>query len=498
MTPATALQERREPAETRPAMAEKSLAADERGQPRDAEPFLSLTWTRARQLAWSVIDQGAAAGGMFLANIALARTQSKEEYGVFALTCSVFTFLAGLHNAAILEAYTIYGAGRYHRQFPSYAGLLWRSNAWLCSGLASAVACVWGALWWLVPRYASRALLGLALACGIVLTASFVRRTFYMQRRPDLAARFSAIFFLLDAALLWLFLRAGRLSGFWAFAIAALAWSAAGAIFARKLPGNAAPGSFLRSEPRYWAEHWKYSRWVLVTALVFQLLTQGYYWLAAGILSVKEAGELRVLNNLVMPLDQIFVALTLLLLPALSLRFASQRLAGLVPLWRRYCLGWLSASGSFAVSLLLFGRPIMHALYAGRFDNVAPLLAVLAFLPVVLGIGNTINAALKAMEKPQAVFYAYVASGGATFLIGLPLILRLGIGGAVYGMLFSSAAYTATLGAALYFCAHAEPVTGGKSFAAACMAGTPADARRFREGTSGGGCTEEFEGHEAG
>src|SRR2546425_8590466 len=31
------------------------------------------------------------------------------------------TFLTGLHNAALLEAYTIYGSGRYHRSFPAYA-----------------------------------------------------------------------------------------------------------------------------------------------------------------------------------------------------------------------------------------------------------------------------------------------------------------------------------------------------------------------------------------
>ncbi len=57
-------------------------------------------------------DQGFSVGGMFLVHIGLARTQTKEEYGVFALTYSVFTFLAGLHNAAILEAYTIHGSGR--------------------------------------------------------------------------------------------------------------------------------------------------------------------------------------------------------------------------------------------------------------------------------------------------------------------------------------------------------------------------------------------------
>lgn len=474
MTPAIETQSLRQPP-ARPVVTEESLSRKSDGLKRHFWPFrMPSCWidaTRLRQLSYSIFDQGFSVGGMFLANIALARTQTKEEYGIFALTYSVFTFLSGLHNAAVLEAYTIYGSGRYHRHFASYARLLWRSNAWLCLGLTLAVAAVWGALAQLAPQYASRTLLGLALACGVLLTTSFLRRTFYMQRRPQLAARLSAIFFFLNVAFLWLLLRTKSLNGFWAFAIAALAWSGAGIFVAREIPGRSPQENFLQLEPRYWSEHWKYSRWVLVTALVFQFLTQGYYWLAAGILSVKQAGELRALNNLVVPLDQVFVALTLLILPAMSLRFASQRLAGLVPLWKRYCLGWLSVSAGFAAVIVLFGKNLMHALYAGRFDDVAPLLPALALLPVVMGVGNSINAALKAMEKPQAVFYAYVASGAATFLIGLPLILRFAVRGAVLGMVTSAAVYTAMLGIAFFSCSRQE--RAAQNLGLACS-GSPA------------------------
>ncbi len=410
---------------------------------------VSLSWSRVQKISFSVIDQGFAVGGMFLANIALARTQSKEEYGIFTLTYSFFTFLSGLHNASILEAYTIYGSGRYSKHLPSYSRLLWRNNVLLCLALTAALAALWGALARIAPTLASRTTLGMALACGVLLTASFVRRTFYMRGRPDLAARFSSIFFVTCAVLLWLSLRFTKLTGFYAFAIVASAWLVAALFLIRELPGGPSQQpSFLEIEPGYWAEHWKYSRWVFVTALVFQFLTQGYYWLAAGILSVREAGELRALNNLVMPLDQLFTALVLLVLPLLSFRFASSGLSGLMNLWKKYSLGWLAVSGGFAASVLVFGTPAMHILYAGKFDDVAPLLAAVALLPVIMGIGNTINAALKAMEKPQAVFYAYAASGAATILVGFPIVVRWGLWGTVYGMLLSSGIYTAVLASA--------------------------------------------------
>jgi O-antigen/teichoic acid export membrane protein len=405
----------------------------------------SLTWARARQIGLSVADQGFTLGGMFLLNVTLARTQTKEEYGIFALSYSIFTFLSGLHNAVILEAYTIHGSGRYHERFDEYARQLRRANAWLCIGLTATLAAAWGLLHWRKPQLASQTMLAMALTCGILLMASFVRRTFYIRGRPDLAARFSATFFFVCTVLLLIFLRARPLNGFCAFVIAASAWCIAGLTFAGKWSAATPEKSFEEIEPQFWAEHWKYSRWVFVTALVFQLTGQAYYWLAAAFLSMKDVGELRAMYNLVTPVDQIFAAMILLILPMMSFRFASRRMAGLVPLWKAYCLFTLLVTSSYAVFMNIFGKQLLHLLYAGKFDDLASFLGLLALLPVVMGVGNTVNAALKASERPQAVFAAYIASGAATFVLGLPLILHFGMRGAVYGMLASSFIYTVTL-----------------------------------------------------
>lgn len=408
------------------------------------------------QVGFSIADQGFSVGGMFLVSIALARTQTKEEYGIFALSYSVFTFLAGLHNAAILEAYTIYGSGRYRQRFPAYAWLLWRRNLLIALAAAASVTFLWGALAWTAPAMASRTVLGLGMTCGVFLTASFVRRTFYMRGRPELAARYSAVYFVLCAGLLWLTLRFGVLNGFYAFAIAAVAWSVAMLSVTQELPKKAEGTGFLEGEPKYWTEHWKYSRWVLVTAFVFQLTTQAYYWLAAGYLSAKEVADLRAMYNVVTPAEQLFGAVTLLVLPILSQRYATRQMAGVVPLWKGYCAGWFIVTGAFAGLVNIFARPLMHALYNGKFDDLASLVGILAVLPVVMGVGNTMNAALKAIEKPQAVFYAYIASGMATVLVGIPLVIHLGLRGAVYGMLVSGGAYTLALGTAFFSAIHAE------------------------------------------
>ena len=406
----------------------------------------SVSLPRIRQAGLCFVDQAFSVGGMFLANVALARTQPKEEYGIFALSYSVFTFLTALHNASILEAFTIYGSGRYRGHFPAYGRLLWRSNVALSVGLSVALVVVWRVLAWTAPTLASHTLLGMALTCGVLLTATFVRRTFYIRRRPDLAARVSVVFFVTCACLLWLSARSGVLNGFYAFVIVGSAWCIACIFVAAELPGRASGQSFIDLEPNYWSEHWKYSRWVLITAFVVQSTTQGYYWVLAGFLSVKEVANLRAMTMIVTPMDQVFIALNYLVLPVMASLYAAHRIGDLVSLWRRYVLAIAGLTACFAFFVRFFGRSMMHFLYAAKFDGLTPLLSTLAFLPIVMGVGYTMTAALQSAEKPKFVFCGYLAGGAATFALGIPLVIHFGLRGAVYGMLLTGAAYTSALG----------------------------------------------------
>ena len=444
--------------------------ADLSGKHPDS-PSVPQPISRPLRLLYGLTDQCLSVGGMFVVNIALARVRSKEEYGIFALSYSLLTFLTGLHNAAILEAYTIYGSGRYHQRFVGYRRLLWRSHLWLLGALSAFLLAAWqGLRWWHSPL-ASPSLLGMALTCGVLLSVSFVRRTFYMRRRPDLAARFSAVFFVSCMGLLALAIRSERLNGFSAFLIVALSWSLAGLFIVRDHPprepsaredsdaredskgtGPAHAVDFLREQPGYWRDHWNYSRWVLVTALVFQFTAQAYFWAVAALLSVPDVAELRALYNLALPVDQIAVAITFLVMPQMALHYAALEFGQLRHLWRQCASLYLGISLAFALVVGAASLPLLHAMYGGKFDSAAPLLRWYALLPVVMAVGNATNAAMKSMEKPQAVFYAYLASGAATLVFGIPLIVRFGLAGAMYGMLLSAASYTAALMFSFYRC----------------------------------------------
>ena len=394
------------------------------------------TLSRLMPFLYSAADQALSVGGPFLVNIVLARTQTKEEYGMFALSYSVFTFLGGLHNAAILEPYTVYGSGRHRARFSEYFRLMARGNVVVGLLLTGLLFCAGLLFSWVWPSLISRAFVGLLLTVGILLSGTFLRRAFYIQRQAHLAAKTSFVFLATVVCGLWLTTKFHLLDSFSVFLILALGWVTAGAGYARRLNLEKTRQSFLEIEPGYWREHWNYARWVLATAFVFQLTTQGYYWLVAGFLSVKDVAELRAIHILVAPVDQVYVALAFLFIPALASRYAANKMGNFLSLWKTYAMVTVSVNAVFATAVWILGKRVLHVLYAGKFDELAPLLFTLALLPMVVGIGHTMNDAMKAAEKPKLVFYAYACSGAATFLGGIPLVTHFGLRGAVYGMLF--------------------------------------------------------------
>jgi len=197
---------------------------------------------------------------------------------------------------------------------------------------------------------------GLGLTVGVLLSGIFLRRAFYVRRQPALAARSSLVFFITVAFTLWLAMSTHLLDSFSVFLILALGWIVAGARYAGKLLFTRTPETFLEREPGYWGLHWNYSRWVLITAFVFQLTTQGYYWLVAAFLSVKDVGELRAMYNLIAPADQVFFAMCYLVLPAMSAHYATKRMDNLFSLWKRFELAILAGSGLFALGVRIWGN----------------------------------------------------------------------------------------------------------------------------------------------
>lgn len=403
------------------------------------------------KLLYSLSDQVFTIGATFAANVLLARVDTQAGYGTFVLIYTAFTFLSGVHNALVLEPYTVFAAGKYRHVFSDYLQLVGRANAVVGSGLAVLVLTAAGAfyLWW--PQWFSTTLLGLAIALLFIFTGAFARRTFYVNFDSRSAAFMSAVFFAIVSLSLAGLYVLQKVNGFSVFLALAMGWLAASPLFFRKYPARPGARRFLSTHPGYWADHWAYARWVLATALVFQLLSQGYLWITGILLSVEDVAQLKAVQNIILPVNLIFISISLLILPRMAAVFQQGKLAGLTPLVWRLLVAVLGASMLFVLFIYAVGSPILDFIYAGKYNASLPLLYIIALTPVALGLGHVFNDTLKAMELPKAVFYAYLCGGLTTLLAGIPLILSFGVTGAAWGMVLSSLVYGVVLGGYYYY-----------------------------------------------
>ena len=97
-----------------------------------------MPWVGKGSLA--VLDQGLISGSNFLIGILLARWLAPEAYGAYALAFSIFLFLAGFHNALLLEPMSVFGPASYKDQLPAYLGKLLRLHFALTFALALLLA----------------------------------------------------------------------------------------------------------------------------------------------------------------------------------------------------------------------------------------------------------------------------------------------------------------------------------------------------------------------
>ena len=274
-----------------------------------------------------------------------------------------------------------------------------------------------------------------------------MRRVLYVEGNSATAGLMAAIFFIIVATLLYVAGHLQVLTGTSVLLIIALGWVLASPVFLWRRARNLSKTDFLRRNEGYLSQHWQYSKWVLLTAFVFQLTSQGYFWLVALFLDTKSVGALRAAWNVVQPAIVVFTSISFVMLPRLVT--LSQKTTAEPSATPREILRYLSAvmvvALVFAGFVWQFGALAYRLIYAGRYGASVGLLYVAALLPLAGGIANVFSDALRAMEKPGLVFYAYIVGGILTLAIGVPAIIFYGIRGAAWGMVASNAGFALTL-----------------------------------------------------
>jgi O-antigen/teichoic acid export membrane protein len=236
------------------------------------------------------------------------------------------------------------------------------------------------------------------------------------------------------------FQRLGWLSPFGAFALQATAALTASIILIVLIRPQLSTRALPSSSPPILRQHWDYGRWAVVTAIVYWLSGGVSYVVAGLLLGLRDVAALRALQTFVLPFPQFMTAVSRLLVPWASARFADQNAAGTRRAIGRITLLFASAAFLSLACISVFGKPLIDLMYGGRYIEFSYLLPLLAIPVFFTAAAQGPAVALQAMRLPSEVSLAYTAAAGVNILAGVVLTHYWGLVGNVLGM--SSASLT--------------------------------------------------------
>jgi O-antigen/teichoic acid export membrane protein len=149
---------------------------------------------------------------------------------------------------------------------------------------------------------------------------------------------------------------------------------------------------------------------------------------------MSQSGELKALMNLVLPMQQTQAALSMLFLPYAARIFGERGKTGVRAITWRLTIMSLAASALYWTFVIFFRGPVFHALYGGRYTEVAYLIPAVAVGAILWSGASGSSIVLRAMGSPASVFVAFIVSSAISLAVGIPICRSYGIVGAVWGM----------------------------------------------------------------
>ncbi len=404
-------------------------------------PALRTATRWATKGGLAILDQALISGSNFLVSIWLGRSLMPEQYGAYALAFSISLLLTFLYQSLLLEPMAVFSGGAYRKSLRGYLGALLRIHAWLTGfgfvvlGIATVVFFKRGGTSGLPG-----AMLGVTLASPCILLFALARRSYYMRLEPARAAVGAFIYCVVVIGGLAVVNNRGWLSPFTAFAlmaVGALFTSAYLLFHVRTTLVDEVPGPHLRQT---WSRHWDYGRWALATSAATWIPYYMYYPLLSAFKDLTQAGQLRALMNLALPLEQSYTALACLFLPYAARLHGEEGAAGARTLTRRITLLYVGGAVAYWLAVIPLKGPVFHLLYRGKYMEVSYLLPYVAAETILWSAAFGPTIVLRGMESPSSVFYARCAASVLSLVVGVPLTMIYGLWGCVLGIVLSNAA----------------------------------------------------------
>ncbi len=388
----------------------------------------------------AIVDQGLISGSNFLISILLARWLAPTQYGAFSLAFSVFLLLSYVYHALLSEPQGVFSGSAYSQCLRGYLKALLGIQAILT---VFGVVLLGGSavVVYALGKYEGLpgALAGVAIASPCILFFWLLRRAYYMNMAPARAAVGAFIYCALVTGGLFVAYKESLVSPFTAYLLMAIGALGTGFFLLSQVNKVLPPDTEKApTAGEAWKKHWEYGRWALAVSVVTWIPYYMYYPLITAFSGMAQAGQLRALMNLSLPMEQSYTALSILFLPYAARVCREKGVASSGPLVRRITLLFVVGAVAYWALLMPFKGLIFHVLYGGKYTEVAH------FIPYV-ALGTTLWAAafgpailLRAIESPDSIFYARIVASVLSLVIGVPATKMFGLWGVVSSIIVAN------------------------------------------------------------
>lgn len=418
---------------------------------------------RGIRLSLSLVDPGATISAGLLVNLLLARWLPAQHYGAFALVFALFLFLAGLHNALVLEPMSVFGPANDPGNLADYfEAQIWVHLAFTAVLaapllLAAALLALFG-----YGGPLPGALLGAGLALPFILLLWLARRMCRILARPVSALSASACSLVLLLCGLLALQATHKTTPFTVFLFLGFASLCAALLIFHKLQiglDETLPCSVSWRSAA--AENWRYGQWLLGGAVCSASLSRTPLLLAPVFLGLAAAGKMFAMQIPALLMLQCSAAAAMFLLPSFAREYAEANTNRIRQLAHRVSLSLAGVSLLFAALLYFTAAPVERLLFGGKFASDAWLIPAFMLIPVSAAFASGYSMALRAMKRPHfdrlANGIAAAASVQAAFLF-IPL---WGLAGAAISLALGFAVRAAVV----YLCFHQAVANERKEFA---------------------------------
>lgn len=181
-------------------------------------------------------------------------------------------------------------------------------------------------------------------------------------------------------------------------------------------------------------EHWDFSKWLTVTALL-QWFSGNLFIIAAGaILGPVAVGVTRMAQNIVGITHVLFLAMENII----PVRASNHQREGGNEEMFRYLWKFALQMGAVTLTLLtllaIFSKQIILLFYGAEFVIYQHILVGFCALYVIIFMGYPLRYAIRTLENTRLIFISFIASSVFSVLTAYPMIKAFGLNGVLIGL----------------------------------------------------------------